>query len=545
MAASNEFDGVLPLPRAGSSGREHVDMGLEWRNVSFSVPDDGDAGELKHILTDVSGRAEPGELLAIMGPSGAGKTSLLNALARLNPQATGEILLNGQPWEDSFNKITSYMHQDEAFMPDLTVTEHLMFQARCRLPKAAQHQHLVESALSEMGLERQRDARIGDAATGGPHISKNERKRLNYATEILTEPSLLFVDEPTTGLDSFMAEIVVNDLKKIASGEAATGHQKRTVVATIHQPSSDVFRLFDKLMLLVDGKVVYFGPCTEVVDYFAKMGPEWQCPDFSNPADFFMRLFVNPKDNDNARARRSAAQAAYAANGTTMLSGSAGVGTAAAATRELVATPGGGSYDRGGLAQVAFLLRREVKMRLRSDVAFKATIGRIIMFGIILGATFPDVEVDNMVIFSLNGVFFFSVFMQFFDIMIAQVNSIPFLMDIYLRDMKSNAYSLAALYVAKNICDIFFDIGFTFLVRPHDATHRPSCMHMPPPSALAESLRVVAAVVLCAVLAHRFWMVRVAQFYQFLLPTSGAHLYRHRCRLREPGVSILHAVHFD
>ena len=212
-----------------SSGRKHVSMGLQWKHVNFSVESVGDTKDApkttKHVLSDMSGHAEPGALLAIMGPSGAGKTSLLNALARLNPQATGEILLNGRPWEDSFDKLTAYMHQDERLMPDLTVQEHLEFQARCRLPamSAAKRTQLVDSALSEMGLEWRRDARIGDAVTGAPHISKNERKRLNYATEILSEPSLLFVDEPTTGLDSFMAEIVVNDLKRLAAGSASDG----------------------------------------------------------------------------------------------------------------------------------------------------------------------------------------------------------------------------------------------------------------------------------------------------------------------------------
>ena len=110
------------------------------------------------------------------------------------------------------DKMMAYMHQDEKFMPDMTVAEHLHFHAKCRLPAMSgeDREAFVEKAIDQMGLERQRDQMIGDAAAGGVHISKNERKRLNYATEILTQPSLLFVDEPTTGLDSFMAEIVVN-----------------------------------------------------------------------------------------------------------------------------------------------------------------------------------------------------------------------------------------------------------------------------------------------------------------------------------------------
>ena len=131
-------------------------------------------------------------------------------------------------------------------------------------------------------------------------------------------PEVLLLDEPTTGLDSFMAEIVVNDLKKLATGEVKIGDavdQKRTVIATIHQPSSDVFRLFDKLCLLVDGKVVFFGPCSEAAAYFQKLGEAtpapavWACPDHTNPADFFMRLFVNPADNDNAAERRQIGRA--------------------------------------------------------------------------------------------------------------------------------------------------------------------------------------------------------------------------------------------
>ena len=295
------------------------------------------------------------------------------------------------------------------------------------------------------------------SARSGEHISKNERKRLNYATEILTEPSLLFVDEPTTGLDSFMAEIVVNDLKKLASG--GKSKQKRTVIATIHQPSSDIFRLFDKLMLLVDGKVVFFGKCEDAVQYFGKQGEGWRCPNHTNPSDFFMRLFVNPKDNVNASTRRSTAQLSYAQTPEALALAD---GSSSAAKHELVA-PAGGSYDRSLVAQIAILFARDLKLRLRSDVAFKATFGRIIMFGIILGSTFPGVEIDNMVVFSLNGVLFFSVFMQFFDILIAQVNSLPFLMPVYSREMKNRSYSMPALFIAKNLCDAIFDVVFTFL----------------------------------------------------------------------------------
>ena len=155
-----------------------------------------------------------------------------------------------------------------------------------------------------------------------------------------------------------------------------------------------------------------------------------------------MRLFVNPKDHENAAQRRIVAQESYASSEKPTEGGAADGAQMAASSS---------TFDRSFPMQVWILFLREMVLRKRSAVAFQATIGRIIMFGIILGATFPNVEVDNMVVFSLQGVLFFSVFMQFFDMVMAQVNSIPFLMEIYIREFRSGCYRLSAFYVAKNL----------------------------------------------------------------------------------------------
>lgn len=144
-----------------------------------------------------------------------------------------------------------------------------------------------------MKLEAVADSLIGDPQSENG-LSRNERKRLNFATETLTQPSLLYVDEPTTGLDSVMAANVVRQLKLMAAN--------RTVLATIHQPSSEIFKLFDKLYLIVDGRAAYFGPTSHVDTYFTKFGHIM--PPGSNPADFAMELFVDPANRSAAAARR-------------------------------------------------------------------------------------------------------------------------------------------------------------------------------------------------------------------------------------------------
>lgn len=174
-----------------------------------------------------------------MGPSGAGKTSLLNCLAQRTPGFGGQVLLNGVNWRPEFFSVLAYMPQDEMFLGALTPREHLRFMARLRLHGTASEavqQRRVEKVIGEMKLDGVADLVIGDQSREGG-LSRNERKRLNFATETLTEPSLLYVDEPTTGLDSVMAAAVVKQLKLMAAGTTEQPRH-RTVLATIHQVCS-------------------------------------------------------------------------------------------------------------------------------------------------------------------------------------------------------------------------------------------------------------------------------------------------------------------
>eukprot|EP00922_Rhytidocystis_sp_ex-Travisia-forbesii_P058479 GHVS01086420.1.p1 GENE.GHVS01086420.1~~GHVS01086420.1.p1 ORF type:complete len:711 (+),score=80.29 GHVS01086420.1:206-2338(+) len=234
------------------------------------------------------GEAAPGDLVALMGSSGAGKSTLLNVLSRRITKNAGSVRYNDgcDPEHDGgvFKDVSAFIQQEDIFYGKLTAEEHLKFQALLRLPGSTtktQRNEITTSMLSRMGLTKARHNRIGNISQGdNAGISGGERKRLSMASELLTSPSVLFADEPTTGLDSFMAMSVVNIFKELADNG-------RTILCTIHQPSSRVFEQFNKMLLLCEGRLVYFGERAGAIEWFRRLGQI--CPPYANPADFFIR----------------------------------------------------------------------------------------------------------------------------------------------------------------------------------------------------------------------------------------------------------------
>lgn len=240
----------------------------------------------KLILNQVSGVVRPGEFLAIMGASGAGKTTLLNCLTLRN---TGKLTVSGQRRinglavdSDLMGQLSGYVQQEDLFVGSLTVKEHLRFQALLRMDKHIKFDdriERVERVIMELGLVKCANTMIGDPAKGVKGISGGERKRLAFASEVLTDPPLMFCDEPTSGLDSYMAQNIVEVLQGLAS-------RGKTVICTIHQPSSEVFALFDRILLMAEGRTAFLGPLDQALDFFASQG--YVCPASFNPADFYV-----------------------------------------------------------------------------------------------------------------------------------------------------------------------------------------------------------------------------------------------------------------
>uniref|UniRef100_A0A671WJS3 ATP binding cassette subfamily G member 2 (JR blood group) n=1 Tax=Sparus aurata TaxID=8175 RepID=A0A671WJS3_SPAAU len=235
----------------------------------------------REILVDLNGIMRPG-LNAILGPTGSGKSSFLDILAaRKDPSGlSGEVLIDRAPQPPNFKCLSGYVVQEDVVMGTLTVRENLRFSAALRLPcsvpqseKEARVNHLIK----ELGLTKVADSKVGTQMTRG--ISGGERKRTNIGMELIIDPSVLFLDEPTTGLDASTANSVLLLLKRMA------GHG-RTIILSIHQPRYSIYRLFDTLTLLVNGKMVYHGPAPNALDYFANIG--YPCEPHNNPADFFL-----------------------------------------------------------------------------------------------------------------------------------------------------------------------------------------------------------------------------------------------------------------
>jgi len=183
--------------------------------------------------------------------------------------------------------------QDDKMLGTLTVREHLEFVAMLRLPSSmpyGQKMRKVDEILEELGIQHISDSLIGTDMIRG--ISGGERKRLSIASELVTDPSILFLDEPTSGLDSSNAYSLMKTLQRLAS------NKDRTIIISIHQPRSNIFNLFDYLLLLSHGEMVYFGDAAESIQYFHKLGSD--CPEHYNPADFLIDL-MSSKTSEEIR----------------------------------------------------------------------------------------------------------------------------------------------------------------------------------------------------------------------------------------------------
>ncbi|XP_069486639.1 broad substrate specificity ATP-binding cassette transporter ABCG2-like [Ambystoma mexicanum] len=237
----------------------------------------------KNILQDVNGLMAPG-LNAILGPTGSGKSSLLDVLAaRKDPRGlSGEVLIDGAPQPPNFKCISGYVVQDDVVMGTLTVRENLQFSAALRLPRSIRQKEKderIDQILKELGLTKVADSRVGTPFIRG--VSGGERKRTNIGMELITDPSILFLDEPTTGLDSSTANAVLLLLKRMS-------RQGKTIIFSIHQPRYTIFKLFDSLTLLASGKLMYHGQSEKALQYFQSIG--YVCEPYNNPADFFLDI---------------------------------------------------------------------------------------------------------------------------------------------------------------------------------------------------------------------------------------------------------------
>ncbi|XP_074380438.1 ABC transporter G family member 1-like isoform X2 [Apium graveolens] len=299
---------VSDIERVQSADRdEGARIYITWKDVWVTVP--SKKGGRRPILQGLTGYVEPGQSLAIMGPSGCGKSTLLDTLAgRLgsNTKQSGDILINGRKQTLAFGT-SAYVTQDDSLMTTLTVREAVYFSAQLQLPDSmplAEKRERAETTIIDMGLQNAMNTRIGGWTVKG--LSGGQKRRVSICIEILTRPSLLFLDEPTSGLDSAASYHVMSRIITLARQD------KRTIIASIHQPSAEVFELFHNLCLLSSGRQVYFGPTGRANEFFTSNG--FPCPPMRNPSDHFLRTINKDFDTEDEQTINGGQTATEAIN---------------------------------------------------------------------------------------------------------------------------------------------------------------------------------------------------------------------------------------
>jgi len=260
---------------------------FHWEEVCYDIKI---KSENRRILDRVDGWVKPGTLTALMGVTGAGKTSLLDVLADRVTMGviTGDMLVDGRPRDGSFQRKTGYVQQQDLHLETSTVREALVFSALLRQPSSTPYKEkvaYVEEVIKMLGMEEYAEAIVGVLGEG---LNVEQRKRLTIGVEIAAKPDLLlFFDEPTSGLDSQTAWSICSLMRKLADHGQA-------VLCTIHQPSAMLMSQFDRLLFLAKGgRTVYFGDLgphmQTLIKYFENKG-SIKCPATANPAEWMLEV---------------------------------------------------------------------------------------------------------------------------------------------------------------------------------------------------------------------------------------------------------------
>ncbi|RLN10353.1 hypothetical protein BBJ28_00017641 [Nothophytophthora sp. Chile5] len=264
-----------------------IPVTIAFQDLWYSVPKPGNPKESLDLLKGISGFAEPGTLTALMGSSGAGKTTLMDVIAgrKTGGKISGKILLNGYEANDlAIRRCTGYCEQMDIHSDASTIRESLLFSAFLRQDSSLPDSKKFDSVNECLTLLDMHD--IADQIVRGS--SQEQMKRLTIGVELAAQPSILFLDEPTSGLDAHSAKLIMDGVRKVADSG-------RTIVCTIHQPSSDVFFLFDHLLLLKrGGESVFVGDlgdsCHKLVDYLEAIPGTPSCPKNQNPATWMLEV---------------------------------------------------------------------------------------------------------------------------------------------------------------------------------------------------------------------------------------------------------------
>ncbi|KAJ4004962.1 hypothetical protein NW752_011476 [Fusarium irregulare] len=417
------------------------------------------APKMKPLLHSVSADLQPGTLTAIIGGSGSGKTTLLNTVAervlssRLTQQ--GVATFNGRVGVHSVRH--AYVMQQDILLPTLTVRETLRYSADLRLPPSTtseERHRVVEEVILELGLKECADTRIGNSQHHG--CSGGEKRRTSIGVQLLANPSVLFLDEPTTGLDATSAYQLVRTLKTLTQ-------KGRTIITTIHQPRSEIWDLFDNLIVLTKGSPVYSGAIKESVPWFGDLG--FQLPPFVNPAEFIIDIAAvdnrTPELEQETMAKVDRLKNAW--NQETLKR---------YPPPEKTVDVGDGKRKRdkkteehaGFLRQVTVLTDRTLKVTYRDPLGMAASISEAVFMGLVTGYMFYQLGRDQAGIRSRQGGLYTAAGLQGYLILVFEVYRMTFDIPTFDRENSEGCVDALPFVLSRRIARMITeDVAAPFL----------------------------------------------------------------------------------
>ena len=408
---------------------------------------------VKNILDDVSADLPSGTLTAIIGGSGSGKTTLLNQMSgrmRGNRISTsGRTLFNGS--EDTSCIKSAYVIQQDILLPTLTVRETLTYAAQLRLPSSvtqAERKQLVEEVIAELSLKEAAETRIGNHAHKG--CSGGEKRRTSLGVQLLSNPSLLWLDEPTTGLDSTSAYQVVKTLQNLA-------RKGRTVIVTIHQPRSEIWSLFDNVILLTRGSPAYAGNAKGCLGYFTKLGHEM--PPFTNPAEHLIDVVSVDNRSEEAEAvaeeRVRHIKAAWREHCDNIISEKSeqDYASASAESKSKLLTP----QHSGLLQQIRVLTARTWVVTIRDPMGMFGSLLEAISMAIITGWIFLNVDGSLSGIRSRQGALYNAAALQGYLILLFETYRLTDDIQLFDEEARQGVVSIPAFLVSRRLARFFIE----------------------------------------------------------------------------------------
>jgi ABC-type multidrug transport system ATPase subunit len=478
---------------------------LTWKNINYSISikDEKKQQYDKEILSNITGTTSSQSVYAIMGPSGCGKSSLLNFLNdridfKRGTKHSGEIYINRENTAENNLKITnysSYVMQDDVLFDILTPKE--TFNFVCKLKDNLTQEEMdkkIDTLLDDLQLKKCQNTFIGSQSKKG--ISGGERKRTSIGVEILSNPSILFLDEPTSGLDSQTSFTIISYLGELARRE------NKAVIFTIHQPSSNIYGLFDKLLIMNKGKMVYQGLPTGVVDYFGNGVLNLPLEGKANPADAFMHTIEefnhiqtslkkskgnNNKNNEENKFLGNESEREFISKEEKelkklrleIMSNENGIyskyqeicGNHIEKDIDSILKNNslakdipqknlqGSGFCKGFIA----LAKRALLNMIRNPMVLKLRLVTVLIFSFIACSIFWNMQYDQKGLQNRAGFLFFFTINNFMSIIFGTVLSFPLERGVFLREHANKLYGVFPYFLSKNLIESPIGLLVTFL----------------------------------------------------------------------------------